>query len=230
MKFGSLMKINLVQLLIHETSHKTGFSWGNLLHSSIWNRILYLIRGRILGYSNFLTHFWKLLMRSDWAWKSVTLMLLGCIFQSFQTKSLCLVASKGNNSGQSISKECKSWMWAVFWKVLLITVSQWPLKIIISGGQLRETDMIRYFTGESNKIWPKSWYFTDEPYLCKAPARHSLVFAVGAGRRSYCTIRLDSELMGLPHCPGPVLYLTTYILSVWKSLVPFSTYELIIED
>lgn len=45
----------------------------------------------------------------------------------------------------------------------------------------------------------------------KAPWGHSLVLAVGAGVAA--AIRLDSELMGLPHSLGPVLSLPTYILS-----------------
>lgn len=50
-------------------------------------------------------------------------------------------------------------------------------------------------------------------------------FIDGAGRRGCCVIRLDGELMGLPHCPAPVLYCTyllTYLLT-GKSLSKTTT-------
>ena len=162
-------------------------------------------------------------------------------FLSFLTK--CLVPCRGNDSGQSISKECQSWMWAICWKVVLIKVSQWPLNAIITRARLRVPEMVWMgskvwnFTGSRSR--PESfrlsniWYFMTHN-LHKAPRGHSLELVLGAGRRSCCTIRLDSELMGLPHHPGPVPHLPTYTVSVWKrppkGLVPFSTYELIMED
>lgn len=162
-------------------------------------------------------------MRSDQAWTSVTVRAqlgLELQFLSFQTKSLCLAPSRGSDSGQSISKECKNWMWAICWKVVLINVSQWPSHIIVTEWDPKfGISLIRGVKQGQNLeglvIFGILWH-THELNLHKALWRHSLALAVGAGRRSCCTIRLDSELMGLPHRPGPVLYLPTYIVSVWK--------------
>lgn len=52
------------------------------------------------------------------------------------------------------------------------------------------------------------WYLmthtgADPPQI--SPETRPGVAVAGAGRHSCCAIRLDSELMGLPHHPGPVL-------------------------
>lgn len=179
-------------------------------------------------------------MRSGRAWTSVTWRAqLGpeLQFLSLQTKSLCLAPSRGSDSGQSISKECRSWMWAIFWKVLLITVSQWPLKCNHYLCWVRQ-DLKCSVSLQKYSSFCNFWYFLTFTWTwTKAPCRrHSLGLALRAGRRSCRAIRLDGELMGLPHRPGSCSfsYLLTYILSVWsrppESLVPFSRYELIIED
>lgn len=98
------------------------------------------------------------------------------------------------------------------WKVELINVSQWPF---ITEWHLRSafSKVGRIIQGQNLEVilcilW-HTWAEPPQSPLETLPG-------VGAGRRSCCTIRLDSELMGLPRRPGPVLYLPTYTASVWK--------------
>lgn len=159
-------------------------------------------------------------MSSDRSWTSIILramLYLGLLFflffffLSFQTLLLCLASSRGSDSCQSISKECEKKEWAVGgWthQCVTMTIHHWMASEVC------------FFNSWKNYTRPESWsnimHFLTHTWAEPPQSSLETLPGVGAGRRSCCTIRLDSELMGLPRRPGPVLYLPTYTASVWK--------------
>lgn len=148
--------------------------------------------------------------------------------------ALCFFPYRGNDSGQSISKECKNWMWAIFLEgcahqCVTIALTQnyhWISRLFffhwweeLNNHNL--ADLVR-------SCILRDTHAGAEPPQSSSETRP----AVGAGRRSCYQARQWAHGTSPPSWSCSVL---TYLHSVClkesaKSDVPFSTCELIMED
>lgn len=168
-------------------------------------------------------------MRSGHVWTSISMtpllepcLILSCSFYLSKQNDFVFFHAEEMIQGQSISQECKNWMWEISWKFsghLCATVN--PRDTLVAEWDVTfDVALDRDAKEASHGLFSIAFAFEETHAGVKPPQSSSETLpAPGVGRRCCSAARRDSELMGLsPSCCSRSV-LTYFTLSVWKPKV-----------
>lgn len=183
---------------------------------------------------SFLPHVWGQTMSEPAsAWLLLELCLvLSCSFYLSKQNDFVFFHTEEMIQGQSISQECKNWMWEISWKFpghLCATVTH-ETQSLLNGMwhlMLHQMEILKKQNLDCS-VWLLHLKRHTHTGVKPPQSSSETLPAPGEGRRSCSTIRRDSELMGLsPSCCSRSV-LTYFASSVWKpkvvSLSPHSSW------